>query len=71
MRFLAHFIIQRLNPKKWKKCPKTEENQNNRENGASNIMTRKVSHHLAKYSIAVLSYMFFQLNNGILLPKFF
>jgi hypothetical protein len=50
-----------LNPKNWKKCPKTRENGSpyNRENGASNMMTRKVSHHLAKYSIAVLSYMFF------------
>ena len=62
-----------FNPKNWKKCPKTRENGGpyNRENGASNMMTRKVSHHLAKYSIAVLSYMFFNWINNFAEISFF
>lgn len=55
-----HLYMAPKNQKKeswnpFKKIPKFI----NRENEASNIMTRTVSHHLAKYSIAVLSYMFF------------
>ena len=63
-------VIEHQNKKRLYKAPKNQKEKSwnpfkkipkfiNRENEASNIMTRTVSHHLAKYSIVVLSYMFF------------
>ena len=63
-------VIEHPNRRHLYKAPKNQKKESwnpfkkipkfiNRENEASNIMTRTISNHIAKYLIAVLSYMFF------------